>query len=67
MAYDLLIKNGRVVDGSGGPSFQADVAVHQGKIVGVGKFNASATLSAKCPHEGVCWRKRPKWAVEGSL
>jgi N-acyl-D-amino-acid deacylase len=39
MAYDLLIKNGRVVDGSGGPSFQADVAVHQGKIVGVGKFN----------------------------
>jgi N-acyl-D-amino-acid deacylase len=43
MAYDLLIKNGRVVDGSGGPSFQADVAVHQGKIVGVGKFNASAT------------------------
>ena len=43
MAYDLLIKNGRVVDGSGGPSFYADVAVHQGKIVGVGKFNASAT------------------------
>jgi N-acyl-D-amino-acid deacylase len=43
MAYDLLIKNGRVVDGSGGPSFQADVAVHQGKIVGVGKFNESAT------------------------
>jgi N-acyl-D-aspartate/D-glutamate deacylase len=45
MAYDLLIKNGRVVDGSGGPSFHADVAVHQGKIVGVGKFNVSATRS----------------------
>src|SRR5436305_10983486 len=43
MAYDLLIKNGRVVDGSGEPSFQADVAVHQGKIVGVGKSNATAT------------------------
>jgi N-acyl-D-aspartate/D-glutamate deacylase len=43
MAYDLLIKNGRVVDGSGGPSFAADVAVHHGKIVGVGKFNESAT------------------------
>jgi len=43
MAYDLLIKNGCVVDGSGGPSFHADVAVHQGKIVGVGKFNAAAT------------------------
>ncbi len=38
-----LIKNARVVDGSGEPSFQADVAVHQGKIVGVGKINATAT------------------------
>ena len=43
MAYDLLIKNGRVVDGSGEPSFYADVAVSNGKIVGVGKFNESAT------------------------
>lgn len=43
MAYDLLIKNGRVVDGSGEPSFHADVTVHQGKIVGVGKCNAAAT------------------------
>ena len=43
MAYDLLIKNGRVVDGSGEPSFYADVAVKNGKIVGVGKFNESAT------------------------
>ena len=42
MAYDLLIKNGRVVDGSGGPSFYADVAVTNGKIVGVGKFNETA-------------------------
>ncbi len=43
MAYDLLIKNGRVVDGSGGPSFYADVAVTNGKIVGVGKFSEPAT------------------------
>ena len=43
MAYDLLIKNGRVVDGSGAPSFYADVAVTDGKIVGVGKFNETAT------------------------
>jgi len=43
MAYDLLIKNGRVVDGSGEPSFTADVAVQNGKIVGVGRFNESAT------------------------
>ena len=43
MAYDLLIKNGRVVDGSGEPSFHADVAVKDGKIVGVGRFNETAT------------------------
>ena len=42
MAFDLLIKNGRVVDGSGGPEFRADVAVSDGKIVGVGRFNESA-------------------------
>ena len=43
MAYDLLIRNGLVVDGSGEPSFHADVAVKNGKIAGVGKFNESAT------------------------
>ena len=43
MVLDLLIKNGRVVDGSGQPSFHADVAVQDGKIVGVGKCTASAT------------------------
>jgi N-acyl-D-aspartate/D-glutamate deacylase len=42
MTYDLLIKNARVVDGSGEPSFRADVAVHQGKIAGVGKTSATA-------------------------
>jgi N-acyl-D-aspartate/D-glutamate deacylase len=42
MAYDLLIKNGRVVDGSGEPAFNADVAVQDGKIVGVGKSNGAA-------------------------
>src|SRR5262249_61164805 len=38
MAYDLLITNGRVVDGTGELGFIADVAVQDGKIVGVGKY-----------------------------
>lgn len=43
MEFDLLIKNGRVVDGSGAPEFRADVAVSNVKIVGVGRFNERAT------------------------
>jgi N-acyl-D-amino-acid deacylase len=42
MAYDLLIKNGRVVDGSGMPSFHGDVAVKDGKIAEIGKLSGLA-------------------------
>jgi N-acyl-D-aspartate/D-glutamate deacylase len=42
MAYDLLITNGRVVDGSGEPAFAADVAVADGKIAGVGRYAGAA-------------------------
>ena len=43
MAYDLLLKNGRIVDGSGMPSFRGDVAVKNGKIVEIGKLSGPAT------------------------
>src|SRR5438067_8217548 len=42
MAYDLLIKNGRIIDGSGGPSYRGDVAVKDGKIVEIGKLSGPA-------------------------
>jgi N-acyl-D-amino-acid deacylase len=42
MAYDLLVRGGRVVDGSGLPSYVADVGVKDGKVVAVGKLNDSA-------------------------
>ena len=42
MAYDLLIKNGRIVDGSGGPSYRGDVAIKDGKIVEIGKLSGPA-------------------------
>ena len=41
--YDLLIKNGRVMDGTGNPWFPADIAVQNGRIVAVGPLpNAQA-------------------------
>ena len=42
MAYDLIIKNGRVIDGSGMPAFRGDVAVTKGKIVAIGKLRDAA-------------------------
>jgi N-acyl-D-aspartate/D-glutamate deacylase len=48
MAYDLLIKNGTVIDGTGAPRRQADVAVMDGKIAEIGKIKdgASKTIDA---------------------
>src|SRR6187455_3196696 len=43
MSYDLLIKNGRIVDGSGGPSYNGDVGVKDGKIVEIGKLSGTAS------------------------
>jgi len=42
MAYDLLIKNGRIVDGSGMPAFRGDVGVKNGKIAEIGKLSGPA-------------------------
>jgi len=42
MSYDLLIKNGTVVDGSGAPRCRADVAVAGGRIAEIGKVTDGA-------------------------
>src|SRR6267143_1967669 len=42
MAYDLLLKNGTVVDGSGAPRFRADVAVAGDRIAEIGKIKDGA-------------------------
>lgn len=36
--YDLIILNGKVVDGSGNPWYYADVAIQNGKVVRVGNL-----------------------------
>ncbi|HTR88173.1 MAG TPA: amidohydrolase family protein [Reyranella sp.] len=42
MAFDLIVRNGMIVDGSGLPRFQADVGVKDGKIVEIGRLNGAA-------------------------
>jgi len=40
--YDLIIRNGTIVDGSGMPRFRADVAIEGDKIAAIGKIRESA-------------------------
>lgn len=45
---DLVIRNARIIDGTGGAEIQGDVAVKDGSIVSVGEFKGEAdeTLDA---------------------
>ena len=42
MSYDLIIRNGTVVDGTGAPRVHADIAVKDGIIAEIGKISGSA-------------------------
>jgi N-acyl-D-amino-acid deacylase len=43
-SFDLLIRNGRIADGTGNPSFVGDVGVRDGRIAAIGKLaDSSAT------------------------
>ena len=42
MAYDLIVKNGMIVDGSGFSRYRGDVGVKDGRIVEIGKIRAAA-------------------------
>jgi N-acyl-D-amino-acid deacylase len=42
MPYDLLIKNGTVVDGSGLPRYRADIGVRHGRIAAIGRIRERA-------------------------
>ncbi|MBN9502426.1 MAG: hypothetical protein BGO01_12720 [Armatimonadetes bacterium 55-13] len=48
-SFDLIIKGGRVVDGTGNPGFFADVAIRNGRVVAIGRNlgQAKKTLDAK--------------------
>src|ERR671923_730330 len=42
MSYDLVVKNGTVIDGSGMPRYRADVGVRHGRIVSIGRIRERA-------------------------
>lgn len=49
MAFDLLVKNGMIVDGSGLPRYRGDIGVRDGKIAEIGSLTgatATETLDA---------------------
>src|SRR5579863_8147657 len=49
MGWDILIRGGLVIDGSGSPGLAADVAIHDGRIAAVGPAlsgGAAATIEA---------------------
>jgi N-acyl-D-aspartate/D-glutamate deacylase len=52
--YDLLITNGTLVDGTGGPRFKGDVAVQGGKIAALGEGNGSAATVIDAAGKIVC-------------
>src|SRR5260370_10169616 len=40
--YDLVIRNGHIIDGTGSPWYSGDIAIQGGRIAGIGQFAASA-------------------------
>jgi len=47
--FDLLIRNGRIIDGSGQPSYRADLAINKNRIAAIGSFpgEAEKVINAK--------------------
>ncbi len=49
MEFDLIIKNGRIIDGTGNPWYKGDVSIKDEKIIEIGKLdkNARKIIDAK--------------------
>ena len=44
MGFDLVIKNGMIVDGSGGARYRGDIGVKDGRIATIGRISAPADV-----------------------
>jgi N-acyl-D-amino-acid deacylase len=43
LEYDLLIKNGKIIDGTGNPWYHADIGVKDGRIIAIRKLKKANT------------------------
>src|ERR1017187_1638267 len=51
--YDVLIRNARVIDGSGNPWFRADVGVKDGRIAALGRLGGASAARTIDAHERI--------------
>lgn len=63
MSYDLIIRGGRVVDGSGAAARTADIAVQDGLIAEVGRIDGAARRTVVA--DGELTDSRPGGLVRG--
>jgi len=54
MTYDLVIRNGTVVDGSGSAAYPADLAIADGRIARIGRINEKSRQTIDAEGHVVC-------------
>ena len=52
MGFDLIIRNGSVVDGSGKPAVKADIGIEGERITEIGDLSAAEASSALSSFDG---------------
>ena len=59
MDYDLIIKHGTIVDGTGAPRYEADLAIADGKIAAIGQVSGRRARSST----RLAWSSRPASSI----
>ena len=49
MAYDIVVKGARIVDGTGKPAYDGDVAIQDGRIAAVGDVDGGGSTARSTP------------------